>query len=157
MEEIKELALRMAREKGLVNLTCADLSKAAGFPEGSFTARAGCTFTELKTLLIPLLQDAPHHAQTVSRRNPPAVRRDQIIKAALYVAQSKPYNTIKYLDVAEQVGCTRALISHYFHQESDLIAERLRLAVVQEIQPIIKLGLVLGHPIILAAYPDSVW
>ena len=151
MDEIKDLALRMAREKGLINLTCADVSHAAGFPEGSFAARAGYTFTELVTELTPMLRDMPHRTQTVNRRANPAVRRDQIIKAGLCIAQRKPYNTIKYGDVAEQAGVTRTLISHYFLRESDLITEILKLAVEQNVLSVIKLGLLLGHPVIVAA------
>ena len=151
MDEIAELALRMAREKGLINLTCADVSREAGFPEGSFSARAGYTFTELVTKLTPLLRDMPHHTQTVNRRANPAVRRDQIIKAGLYVAQQKPYNTMKYGEVAEQAGVARTLISHYFIRESDLITEVLKLAIEQEVLSVVKLGMLLGHPVILTA------
>lgn len=151
MENIKALALRMAREDGLVNLTCADLSAEAGFPEGSFTARTGITFTELAEMLVPMMRDCPLHTQQVNRRVHPAVRRDQIVKAALHVAQRKPYNMIKYSDVAEQAGVVRTLISHYFQHESYLITEMLKLAIEQEVLEVIKLGMVLRHPVITAA------
>lgn len=151
MDVIMDLALRMAREKGLINLTCEDVANEAGFPGGSFTARAGYTFTELVTKITPMLRDMPHHTQTVNRRAHPAARRDQLIKAGLYVAQRKPYNAMRYADVAEQAGVARTLIAHYFLHESDLITEVLKLAIEQDVLPVIKLGLLFHHPVIMAA------
>lgn len=153
MDEITTLALRMARDKdlGLINLTCADVSAKAGFPEGSFVARAGYTFGELIDKLTPLLRDMPVCMQRDKGRAIPSARRDQIIKAALSVAQEKPYNTIKYTDVAACAGIARTLIPHYFIDESDLITEMLTLAIEQDILPVVKLGLLLQHPVIMAA------
>ena len=48
------------------------------------------------------------------KRLPPAVRREQLIDAALFIAAHEGYDNLAFEKVANQAGVTRNLVYHYF-------------------------------------------
>ncbi|HEX3562892.1 MAG TPA: TetR/AcrR family transcriptional regulator [Solirubrobacterales bacterium] len=52
--------------------------------------------------------------KSLPRRLPPAVRRDQLIDAALEIAARHGYENLAFEKVANRAGVTRNLVYHYF-------------------------------------------
>jgi AcrR family transcriptional regulator len=52
--------------------------------------------------------------RSMPKRLPPAVRRDQLIDAALSIAARQGYDNLAFEKVAKRAGVTRNLVYHYF-------------------------------------------
>jgi len=52
--------------------------------------------------------------KSMPKRLPPAVRREQLIDAALFIAAHEGYDNLAFEKVANRAGVTRNLVYHYF-------------------------------------------
>jgi AcrR family transcriptional regulator len=52
--------------------------------------------------------------KSMPKRLPPAVRREQLIDAALFIAAREGYDNLAFEKVANRAGVTRNLVYHYF-------------------------------------------
>jgi len=137
--KIKEIARDMVRRNGLINLTRAELSAAAGIADGSFPHHAGCSFNDLVRELqedIELMEQQPPATQQVDRnRVNPTLRKKQILGAAITVAKKQGYDKISRADIANAAGVSEPLISHYFGTMADIriaiMTEAVRIGVVE--------------------------
>lgn len=74
----------------------------------------------------------------------PKDRKEQILIAAIEVAQESNYMRITRDQVANKANCAPALISNYFGTMPNFRRDLMRFAVRNEVLEIIAQGLVLG-------------
>lgn len=155
---IKEIARQMVRENGLINLSRAELSQAAGIADGSFPHHVGCSFNDLVRELqedTVLMAEQPPMTQQIDRgRVNPTLRKQQILGAAITVAKKNGYDKISRAVIAEAAGVSEPLISHYFGSMQEvrvaIMTEAVRLGVVE----IVAQGLGAGDPLARSASDD---
>lgn len=145
MIDVKETAVRLAQEHGLINLTREMLAAECGFPVDSFQHNAGMTFSDM----VVILEDEGHFgtANGVSRqRANPRLRKQQILEAAVAVAINVGYRNIGRTDVAEAAGVSQALISAYFGNLASLRDKVMAFAIEREVLEIVAQGLAGADP-----------
>lgn len=144
-QHIKQTALNMANENGLINLTRYDLCARAGISEGSFPHIMGCSFTELVATIRPEVVATSNHTVNKRRANP-ELRKEQILNAAVMVAKQQGYNKLTKLAIAEFAGTSVSLVGHYFSTMAKLKRAVMRMAIDQERIEIIAQGLAIKDP-----------
>ena len=82
-----------------------------------------------------------------NRRLKPDIRIQEILNAAMELAESTALRDITRELVAEKAGCTNGLINHYFGTVEKLRDAVLQLGVKQWIPKIVAEGLIAGSPI----------
>ncbi|MER5950350.1 TetR family transcriptional regulator C-terminal domain-containing protein [Streptomyces sp. NPDC001904] len=68
------------------------------------------------------------------RRMPPEERRQEIVAAAARVALVGGLEAVTYRSVAEELGCARGLVHHYFGSVESLEVEAFTAAVATDLQ-----------------------
>jgi len=84
----------------------------------------------------------------------PDDRYNQILDAAVRVAERTGYRTLKREDVAKEAGVSTGLVSHYYLFIELLRLEVLAAAVERGVLPIVAEGLVAGEPVAMQACAD---
>jgi len=84
----------------------------------------------------------------------PDDRYNQILDAAVRVAERSGYRTLRREDVAREAGVSHGLVSHYFLYIDLLRMEVLTAAVARGVLPIVAEGLVAGEPVAQQATAD---
>lgn len=141
-EHVKQTALTMVEEAGLINLSRSALCARAGIPDGSFPHVMGCNFSEFVEELRGLRPD-PAHVVTKNRANP-ALRKDQILSVAVTQAKEVGYTKITRDGVAEGAGVSMGLVTRYFGTMKQLKRDIIRYAIRNDIAEIIAQGLANG-------------
>lgn len=141
-EHVKQTALSMVEEAGLINLSRSALCERAGIPDGSFPHVMGCNFSEFVEELRGLRPD-PAHVVTKNRANP-ALRKDQILSVAVTQAKEVGYTKITRDGVAEGAGVSMGLVTRYFGTMKNLRRDIIRYAIRNDIAEIIAQGLANG-------------
>lgn len=137
---VKLMAINLAREHGLINLTREMVSTECSFPVDSFQHYAGVTFSTLVAELEREGHTGP--IATVSRaRTNPKLRKQQVLEAAVTVAIERGYQNMGRPDVAEMAGVSQALVSHYFGTLDNLRAMVMDYAVRNEVVAVVAQGL----------------
>jgi AcrR family transcriptional regulator len=77
-------------------------------------------------------------------RMKPEARRDQILIAALQIANTQGYNALTRDGVAEVAGVATGQVNHIFNTMTQLRRAVMRAAVHRELRPIIAQGLAQG-------------
>lgn len=139
-DEIKQTAIRMVSDDGLINLSRFGLCAKAGIPDGSFPHVMGCSFSEFIEELRVEGVASPLRRVKKSRTNP-ALRKEHILETAVAVAKEFGYTKITLDRVAEAAGVSKSLISRYFSKIDQLKTAVMRQAVRHEIPEIIAQGL----------------
>jgi len=114
-EHIKQTAIAMADESGLANISRNTLCARAGIPAGSFQHVTGMTF---KALIRELAAEGHGGgAESVTRRRiDPELRREQVVEAALRVAERLGGVEQMTRDlVAIEAGVSTGTVSKYFN------------------------------------------
>lgn len=141
-ERVKQTAIDMVEEAGLINLSRSALCARAGIPDGSFPHVMGCNFSEFVEELRDLCA-GPQHVVTKNRANP-ALRKDQILNVAVTMATAVGYNKVTRDAVAEGAGVSMGLVTRYFGTMKNLRRDIMRFAIRNEVAEIIAQGLVNG-------------
>lgn len=152
-EHVKAAALDLIREEGLINLSRLGVCRRAGIPDGSFPHVMGCTFSEFVTQLKKEVVDDQSHAVHKSRVSP-ALRKDQILAAAVALARTDHYAALTRLKIAEKAGVSMGLVTNYFGTMQKLRRSVMRAAIAQEIPEIVAQGLANGDPHAKKAPPE---
>jgi AcrR family transcriptional regulator len=103
----------------------------------------GCTFAAFVEELRLEDVDPPWKCVSKTRANP-ALRKDNILDAAVRLARVTGYNKITRDKIAESAGVSTGLVTRYFGTMAQLKTAIMRRAVKQGIAQIIAQGLVNG-------------
>lgn len=140
-QTLKKLALEMAAEHGLVNLSRKDLCARAGIADGSFPYLAGQSFTDFITDLIAEVE--PPQTRWVSKnRVHPDLRRGQLLAVATHLAKTVGYQQLTRGEIAELAEVSTGLVSHYFNTIEQLRFSIMKYAVQQEVLEVVAQGLI---------------
>jgi DNA-binding transcriptional regulator YbjK len=142
-QKVKAAALKMVKAAGLINLSRRELCASAGIPDGSFPHVMGCTFAAFVDELRLEDVDPPWKCVSKTRANP-ALRKDNILDAAVRLARVTGYNKITRDKIAESAGVSTGLVTRYFGTMSQLKTAIMRRAVKQRIAQIVAQGLANG-------------
>lgn len=142
-EQVKQTAIAMVQEAGLINLSRRDLCTRAGIPDGSFPHVMGCNFADFVSELKAEGRDGAAYPVSKSRANP-ALRKDQILTVAIEMAKEQGYHKITRDAVAECAGVSMGLVTRYFGTMKQLKTAVMRTAVKQGIPEIVAQGLANG-------------
>lgn len=143
-EDVKQTAIEMAAEVGLINLSRRDLCERAGIPDGSFPHVMGCTFSEF----VVELQDEGFGAgmrgeivEVNKTRVSPKLRREQILAAAVELAKTDGYRKMTRDDIAKRAGVSTGLVTKYFSTMPALRRDVMRAAVRNNVAEVVAQGL----------------
>lgn len=145
-EEIKQAAVAMAQESGLINLSRASLCERVEIAEGSFPHYVGCGFREFFEEIRQLVDEKKIHPITRKRAASPELRKAAIVASAANLARREGYREITRTAVAEEAGVSDGLIYRYFGTMKQLKRAVMRYAIEGEILEIIAQGLAAGDP-----------
>lgn len=152
-EEVKQVAARMVKGYGLINLSRRELCERAGIPDGSFPHIMGCNFADFVEELKLEGVEGTHHAVSKTRANP-ELRKDHILNVAVSMAKTTGYNKITRDKIAESAGVSMGLVTRYFGTMGQLRTAIMRRAVKQGITEIIAQGLANGDDHAKKASPE---
>lgn len=135
-EHVKETAIAMVREAGLINLSRRELCDRAGIPDGSFPHVMGCNFAEF---VEELREDGVEQsvAPVSKRRANPALRKDYILAVAVDMAKAVGYHKLTRDAVAEKAGVSMGLVTRYFGTMNQLKGAVVKRAVKTEVLEIV--------------------
>lgn len=88
------------------------------------------------------------------QRLKPKDRKQQILDAALLIAERKGYMNVTRQDIGEAVGCVNATITYHFTTMRQLQRDMMRAAVRERKLVIISQGIVARDPHALKAPED---
>lgn len=142
-EQVKQTAIAMVQEIGLINLSRRELCDRAGVPDGSFPHVMGCNFANFVKELKDEGHDGATYPVSKSRTNP-GLRKAQILTVAIELAKEKGYREITRDGVAESAGVSMGLVTRYFGTMKQLKTAVMRSAVKQGIPEIVAQGLANG-------------
>jgi len=143
-EQIKDLAVRMAKENGLVNLSRSGLCAAAEIPDGSFTHIVGCSFTDF---ILEVRKEVPNELafkKVVKTRTNPQLRKDSILAAAVQASEECGYMKVTSQQIADLAGVSPSLVWKYFGTMNGLRRAIMRRAVTEQNIKVIAQGLDAG-------------
>jgi DNA-binding transcriptional regulator YbjK len=127
-EHVKETAVAMVRETGLINLSRRELCDRAGIPDGSFPHVMGCNFADF---VEELREDGVEQsvAPVSKRRANPALRKDYILAVAVDMAKGVGYHKLTRDAVAEKAGVSMGLVTRYFGTMNQLKGAVVKRAI----------------------------
>lgn len=142
-EHVKETAVAMVRETGLINLSRRELCDRAGIPDGSFPHVMGCNFADF---VEELREDGVEQsvAPVSKRRANPALRKDYILAVAVDMAKGVGCHKLTRDAVAEKAGVSMGLVTRYFGTMKQLRRDVMRRAIKENIPEIVAQGLANG-------------
>jgi len=144
-EHVKETAVAMVREAGLINLSRRELCDRAGIPDGSFPHVMGCNFADF---VEELREDGVEQsfAAVSKRRANPALRKDYILAVAVDMAKGVGYHKLTRDAVAEKAGVSMGLVTRYFGTMLQLKNKVVSYAIKNEVTEIVAQCLANNHP-----------
>ena len=142
-QHVKETAISMVREAGLINLSCQSLCQRAGIPDGSWSSIMDCTFTEFVTRLRRMKIDTVIHP-VVKTRTDPVLKKQYILQMAVATAVKVGYNKMTRELLAERAGVSEGLITKYFNTMCQLKRDVMRYAVRNSVVEVVAQGLAHG-------------
>lgn len=125
-EQIKKTAVKMAKERGLENISRNTLCARAGIPAGSFSHVMGRTFKAFIRELIDEGHGNVAGGKLEKRRIAPELRKDHIVATGLQLAEEGLKLT--RADVADRAGVSAGTVSKYFNTMPQLRRAVVRLA-----------------------------
>lgn len=135
-EHVKETAVAMVKEAGLINLSRRQLCERAGIPDGSFPHVMGCNFAEFVDELKVEGVEATAYPVNKTRANP-ELRKAHILAAAVAMAKDTGYHKLTRDAVAESAGVSMGLVTRYFGTMNQLKVAVVNHAVKCEVLPIV--------------------
>lgn len=79
----------------------------------------------------------------MTSRKKPAIRREEILTAALQLAESKGYNTVSRDDIARKLGVSGPTVQYHIGTMANLRRDIVRAAIKQENLVVLGQALVL--------------
>jgi len=144
-EHIKEIAIKMVKTNGLINLSRSDLCKRAEIPDGSFPHIMGCNFSDfVEELKDENIVEESHDVN--KSRVDPALRRAHILNTAVGMAKSEGYQRITRDGLAKKAGVSSGLVTRYFNTMIQLRRSIVRQAVQREVLEIIAQAVLSNDP-----------
>jgi hypothetical protein len=147
-KHVKQLAVLMVNENGLINLSCSALCTRAEISNGSWLHIMGCTFTEFIAELRHENIETKVHQSVIRTRANPELRREHLLNTAIILATRTGVHRLYQKDVANEAGVSMGLITKYFGTMKKLRRTVMRAGIQREILPIIMFGIVNGDPIV---------
>lgn len=139
-KKLTKVALKIIKEKGLINLECEEVCKHARIPKGSFTLVTGCSWTAFFNELKKTVSDTTLHKITKTRLDVD-LRKKYILDAAINIAKKIGYQKLTCKNISHETNMSRSHITHRFKSIKILKRLVLRTAIDQKILPIIAQGL----------------
>lgn len=135
--------IKLARERGLINVSRADISLEIGIPDGSWSHAVGVPFSKFVSIIKDAVGDEGY-SLVLKKRVAPQLRKENILSCAIKLAEKVGYTKITATAVAEDAGITHQTVMHYFSTMNQLKTEVMRRAVKENNLRIIAQGLVAG-------------
>lgn len=151
--EVKKVAIEMVQANGLINLSRSALCARAELPDGSFPHVMGCTFKEFVEELEAMNIEEATHVVSKSRVSP-ALRREQILKAAVELSKTEGYSKITRDKIAKSARVSVGLVTRYFSTMPQLRRCVMRYAVQNGVAEIVAQGLANGDAHAKKASPE---
>lgn len=152
-QEVLKVAVKLAKERGLINLSRADISQAAGIPDGSWTAIVGASFLDVVGEVKAIIGEEKYFPVT-KKRVLPELRKENILSCALKLSESIGYTNVKASDLAEMAGVTSPNIFRHFGTITQLRRDIMRKAVKSKNLKVIAQGLAAGDSHAQKADPE---
>ena len=133
------IAIQMIKEKGLINLTCANLCKRSQIARGSFEHVAGCGWKKFYCNLQKIVPNNIIHPVT-KQRTAPELRKQQIINIAILVAIKTGYQNLTRDNIMQKANITTGVITQRFGTICNLKKLVLSTAIQQRQLTIIAQG-----------------
>ena len=133
--------IKLARTKGLINISRTDISAEIGIQDGSWTYSVGVPFSTLVAEIKEVIGDEKH-TNVLKKRVSPQLRKENILSCAIKLSETVGYSSITITAVAEEAGVTRQTVAHYFSTLNQLQTDIMRRAVKEKNLKIIAQGLV---------------
>lgn len=122
-DKIHKALEELILEKGIANITLAQLSKRSGVPMGSISYHLGTSFTDyVASLNVSQVGPITHG------RAPAKFRRHQLLQAAVDIAAAGSYMGLTQKAVAAAAGVHQSTLRHYFQTMGELRNEVMRYA-----------------------------
>lgn len=144
-EQVLKAGVKLAKQRGLINLSRADISAAAGIPDGSWSAIVGKPFLEIVDEIKNLIGDEKYFPVT-KKRALPELRKENILACALGLSEKKGYLNLKSEELAEAAGITHPNIFRLFGTMAQLRKDIMRKAVKSKNLKVIAQGLAANDP-----------
>lgn len=151
---IMQIARKLVREEGIVNLSRAEVCRRSGLPEGSFDAVMGCNFQTFRLSVQKAEGDGPANAPIKVKRAKKDMRREAILRAAVELSRKAGYMSVTRSDVAEAAGVSPALVTLYSKTMTQLRRDIMRHAVTDGVLEVIAQGLAARDPHAQKASPE---
>lgn len=79
------------------------------------------------------------------KRLKPEARKEQMLTAALSLAENSHYLTVTRRDIAQALGLSGPAVQYHFKTMKRMRAELIRAAIEREVLPVVAQALVLGN------------
>jgi AcrR family transcriptional regulator len=139
-KKLIKITVELAKEKGLINVSCADVCNKAKIPEGTFKHVTGSTFTDFIKDVSYMNIVEPGNIKVTKARTQPVLRKKHIVDIAVELAKKHGYRNINRDMIAKEAGVSGSLISQYFSMNG-LRENVMEVAVMREIPEIIAQGI----------------
>lgn len=143
-DDVLKIGERLARQKGLINVSRLDICQEIGIPEGSWSSVVGLPFLDLVRVLKERIGDEKLVKMNKKRAADPELRKDHILDVALSLAESLGYSKMTVVQVAEAAGITHGTVLRYFGTVAQLRNDVMRKAVKTNNLKVIAQGLCVG-------------
>jgi len=145
-EELRSVALPLIESGGLINLSREELSALAGFPAGSFAHVTGMSFSAFVEMLRLDGHTGPSVLVAPFRTSNQELRKAQIVKAGLDVAQEVGFANLSRVEISKRAGVSITILSRYFVNLANLADQVMALAIERCALDVIAEGLASQHP-----------
>lgn len=142
-EQVIQAGLRLAKKKGLLNVTVKDVCDACGLPLGSFKGRTGLKHNEFIRVLKE--RGAPTGESCDYVKAHPDVRREQFIAAACKIARSKGFFGVSNKDIARECGVSPGAVQNLFARMNDVRKAMADYAIKTADIPVIASARLAGY------------
>ena len=143
---IIEIARKLVRDEGLVNLSRAEVCRRSGLPEGSFDAVMGCNFQAFRLSIQKTEGDGLANAPINVKRAKKDMRREAILRTAVELSRTNGYTSITRSEIATEAGVSPALITLYAKTMTQLRRDIMRRAIRDGVLEVIAQGLAARDP-----------
>lgn len=140
-EQAIQAGTKLAREKGLINVSRGEISREMGIHDGSWLHHVGESFTsiiaEIKDRIGP-----EKYLPATKKRASPELRKESILRSAVHLAEKIGYSKVTAVGVGEEAGVSHGTVLHHFGTMVQLKNDIMRHAIKTSNMVIIAQGIV---------------